>query len=129
MGMEGDLGSYILEVSYLFLHLIAVALLFYLSFRAMKLGSFFIRNIMFDDRGYVYKRRRYFNLILGIIFSLLFIYSLLQVIGLNLPLYVELGEVVWHDVMNGFLLISMICFVIFAYSFIPWELRDDRKHM
>ena len=128
-GTVGGLGTYILEISYLFLHLFATALLFYLGFRAIKLGSFFTRSLMFDDEGMLIKWKKWLFLSLSILFFLLGVYSILQIAGLNLPLSAQIGVVVWHDLMNGFILLSIVFITFFLYSFVPWELRDNRKHM
>ena len=128
-GTVGGLGTYILEISYLFLHLFATALLFYLGFRAIKLGSFFTRSLMFDDEGMLIKWKKWLFLALSILFFLLGVYSILQIAGLNLPLSAQIGVVVWHDLMNGFILLSIVFITFFLYSFVPWELRDNRKHM
>ena len=128
MGTNEEVGSYILEVSYLFLHLIAVAMIFYLSLRAVKFGSFFIRNVMFDSQGYISKPKKVISLVLSILFLGLGIYSILQISGLSLPLSGVISFVVWHDLMNGFILLSMISLSFYLYSFVPYELRDNRRH-
>ena len=117
-GMDGDaIGTSILEIAYLFLHLVAVAILFYLFFRAMKFGSFFVRGLTVDPNGVKYKGKQITFAVLGVLFLGLSIYAALQVFGLKLPLYEFMGLTIWHDLMNACLLLTMLFFLFFVYPF------------
>ena len=125
-GNEEELGSHILEISYLFMHLILCAIIVYLSFRAMKFGSFFVKNVVFDANGYPSKGRRILFIVLGSLFFLLFIYSFIQAVWMRLPLASEIGLVVWHDIMNGSFLALCIFIIFLIYPIVPY--KKDNKH-
>ena len=116
-----ELGSHVLEISYLFLHLILCAIIFYLSFRAMKFSSFFIKNVMFDENGYPSKGKW---ITVGVFFAIslaIFVYSLWQTITMNLPLANELGKIVWHDIMNATCVISFLLSAFLIYPTFPYN--------
>ena len=120
------LGSHVLEISYLFLHLILCAIIFYLAFRAMKFGSFFVKNVMFDGDGYPIKSKRIiFGVLAGLLFAI-FVYSFIQGILMNLPLATELGKIVWHDIMNASFLLSVILLIFVIYPIFPYS--NDNRH-
>ncbi len=120
------LGSHVLEISYLFLHLILCAIIFYLSFRAMKFGSFFIKNVVFDENGYPYKGKRIALIVIDVLLLGVFVYSLIQGITMSLPLSAELSKIVWHDIMNAsFILVCILLSFILYSFFIPYS-RDNR---
>ena len=123
---ETGLGSHILEISYLFLHLILCAIVFYLAFRAIRFGSFFIKNVVYDENGKVYKSKKVGFIITSIVFLVIFIYSMIQAFTMSLPLATELGKVVWHDLMNGFFLLTVIFTLFVLYTFVPYN-RDNKK--
>lgn len=125
-GGEGELGSHILEISYLFMHLILCAIVFYLGFRAMKYGSFFIKNNVYSFDGYVYKKRRVVYIIFATLSLAVFVYSFIQCITMSLPLAVQLGKVVWHDLMNAFFMIFIILLTFILYSLVPY--KHSNKH-
>ncbi len=125
-GNEEELGSHILEISYLFLHLILCAIVVYLSFRAMRFGSFFVKNVVFDDNGYPSKGRRILFIVLESLFFLVFIYSFIQSFFMILPLAKELGLVVWHDIMNGSFLALIIFLIFLIYPIVPF--KKDNKY-
>ena len=115
---EGSTGSHFLELSYLFLHLIACGILFYLFFRATRLGSFFIENVVLDEDKNPFKGKRICFIALSVLFLFVAVYSTLQVAGLNLPLYVEFGYVIWHDLMNAMYLLTFIFVSFIIYPFV-----------
>ena len=120
------LGSHILEISYLFMHLIVCAIIFYLAFRAMKFGSFFVKNVMFDGNGQpVNSKRIVFGVLSGLLF-IIFIYSFIQGITMSLPLAAEIGKVVWHDIMNASFILSIIFIVFVIYPIFPYN--NDNRH-
>ena len=119
IGYEGeDIGSHIFEISYLFVHLIVVAILFYLYFRAYKFGSFFTKGLTVDQNGVKYHKKHIVFAIIGSLLVLIAIYSTLQIIGLKFPLYDFMGEVIWHDLMNGCYLLSVIFISFFIYPYV-----------
>ena len=117
-GMDGDaIGTSILEIAYLFLHLVAVAILFYLFFRAMKFESFFVRGLMVDQNGVRYVKKQAIFAVFAFLFLLLSIYATLEVFGANLPLYDFFGMTIWHDLMNAGYLITALFLLFFLYPF------------
>ena len=121
------LGSHILEISYLFLHLVLCGILFYFSFRAMKFGSFFIKNVTYDENGDPYKSKRITFIVLDSIFVIIFVYSIIQCFTMTLPLAVELGKIVWHDIMNATFLASIIFATFILYPlYVPYD-RNNKK--
>ena len=125
-GSDGELGSHILEIMYLFMHLIICAIIFYLGFRAVRFGSFFIKNNVYDYEGVVYKKRWIVYIVLDSLFLALFTYSFIQAISMKLPLAKELGKVVWHDLMNASFLLFFIFLVFVLYPLVPYN--HDNKH-
>ncbi len=116
---ENSAGSHFLEISYLFIHIIACGILFYLFFRAMKFGSFFIENVTLDEEKNPYKGKRILFIVLSVIFLFIAVYSTMQISGMNLPLSSELGYVIWHDLMNAMYLLTIIfaSFVIYPFMY------------
>ncbi len=117
-GFKGDeIMSDILEITYLFMHLIIVAIIFYFAFRAIKFGSFFINNLTVDQYGNKYLKKHITFIVLSVLFLGLSIYATLAVIGLKVPLYDLMGLIIWHDLMNAGYLLTMIfvSFVIYPY--------------
>ena len=123
---ESEIGSHYLEISYLFMHLIICAIIFYLAFRAMRFGSFFIKNNMYDYDGNVYKKKFIVFIVLDVICFLVFIYSFVQGITMALPLATQLGEVIWHDLMNAFFLLGVILLTFVLYPKVPY--KHSNKH-
>ena len=118
IGYDGDdVMSHIFEISYLFIHLIVVAIIFYLSFKAYKTKSIFIDNLTVDQNGYKYPKKHIVFIVLAALFFILGIYATLAAFGLKMPLYNVMGHVIWHDLMNGCLLLTLIflSFVIYPY--------------
>lgn len=125
------IGTSILEISYLFIQLVALAILFYLFFRAMKFGSFFVRGLTVDPNGVKYKGKQIVFAVFGGLFFVLSIYATLQVFGLKLPLYDFMGLTIWHDLMNACLLVTVIFILFFIYPFTynhdDYNKKGDRK--
>ena len=121
-----ELGSHYLEIAYLFMHLIVCGILFYLSFRALRLGSFFIKNNVFDFDGKLFKKKWITYIIFASLFFVIFVYSFVQVITMKLPLAVQLGEIIWHDIMNAAFLISISLLMFVLYRLVPF--KRSNKH-
>ena len=119
-------ASHYLEISYLFMHLIVCGILFYLSFRALRLGSFFIKNNVFDFDGNVYKKKWITFIVFDSLFFAIFVYSFIQCITMKLPLAVQLGEIIWHDIMNTAFLISVSLLMFVLYRLVPF--KRSNKH-
>ena len=111
----------IFQISYLFLNLVILGLIFYLVFRGFKKGSSIFSGIMVKD----YNRKNVSSLIIaGIIsvFSLLIgIYAALLSFGLHLPLYDYLAGVISHSVMNAMFLLCLVTTSAFIFGFIYKE--------
>ena len=121
-----ELGSHYLEIAYLFMHLIVCGILFYLSFRALRLGSFFIKNNVFDFDGNLFKKKWIIYIVFASLFFAIFVYSFVQVITMKLPLAVQLGEIIWHDIMNATFLIFIILLMFVLYRLVPF--KRSNKH-
>lgn len=121
-----ELGSHYLEIAYLFMHLIVCGILFYLSFRALRLGSFFIKNNVFDFDGKLFKKKWVVYIVFASLFFAIFVYSFVQAITMKLPLAVQLGEIIWHDIMNAAFLISVSLLMFVLYRLVPF--KRSNKH-
>lgn len=126
MERADTLGSYILGVAYLFLHLIFCSIIFYVSFRATKLGSFFVKNLVYDAKGNVIKSKKILFIILSVIFFAVFVYSFIQGITMSLPLANVMAKVVWHAIMNAMFMATIIFMVFIIYPIVPYY--SDNKH-
>lgn len=114
--------SKILEISYLFIHIVALALLFFVYFNAFKNGSALIKNIMLETTKKKTKTKIITFMLVGTIFLLLAIYSSLIVAHLNLFLVNVIGYISWLDLMNGFYLLAFICF---TFAFYPLLIKGN----
>lgn len=116
----GGLASHILEISYLFIHLIICAIIFYLAFRAIKMGSFFIKNLIYEYDGSIKKKNWIIYIVLDSIFFLFFIYSAIESFSMALPLANEIGKIVWNDLMNASFLLFSIFLAFVLYVKVPF---------
>ena len=112
-----DVASSLFEISYLFIHLIIVAIIFYLSFRAIKQKSFFISNLMVGPNQEKYVKKQIVFGVLAFLFLSITVYATLNVFGLKLPLHDFMGHIIWHDLMNGGLLFTIIFTSFAIYPF------------
>ena len=109
----------ILEIGYLFLHLIMIAIVFYLAFRAFKIKSSIVALLTMGDNDE--KKTRNSLIISGILSVLFFfvgIYSTLHVLGLTCPPLNYLSMSFAHDFMNAGYFFGSIALVFFIYPFI-----------
>lgn len=126
-GYDGEeMGSHIMEIIYLFLHLVFVAIIFYLTFRAFKLKATILNNLMYDEDGKISKKAQIISLIIAIIFSIIAIYSTLVVFGIKLPLLSELSLGLTYDLLNAGYLLSLIAIMCFIFPFL-YDKNSEQK--
>lgn len=112
---ETELLSHILEISYLFIHLAALAIVFYITFRAFRFSSVLLMNIMINKDGSKATSKQIIFAILSAISLLVGIYSTLVISNVNLPLNNFFSFVIWHDLMNAFYLLFVIFLTFTLY--------------
>lgn len=122
-----DTGSHILEIIYLFLHLIMVAIVFYLAFRAFKVKTSITNLLMLDVNGVKITKSLVISGIVAALFLFLGIYSTLHICGLKTPPLDVFPIGLSHDFMNAGYLIGSIALVCFIYPFIhvPEEIKAE----
>ena len=113
-----DAGSHFLEITYLFLHLIMVAIVFYLAFRAFKIKPSLINLIMLDVNEVRIPKSLIISGILSVVFLFMGFYSTLFICGLKLPPlnFFPIGLV--HDLMNAGYLFGAVSLTFFLYPFV-----------
>ena len=120
-----DLGGHILEISFLFIHLIAIGIVFYLSFRAFKLGASIMNNFMLDEDDNKITSKLVLSAVFSVIFLFMAIYSTLNVFGLQMPIIEKASIGLSHDLMNAGYLLFTISLGLFIYPFI--HIKEARK--
>lgn len=118
---EGEVGGHVLEIIYLFFHLIMVAIVFYLSFRAFKIKVSFVNLLMLNEKGQRIKKPLIISGILTGVFFFIGIYSTLHLIGLQTPPLDIFPLGLTHDLMNAGYFFGSIALVLFIYPFIHEE--------
>ena len=118
---EGEVGSHVLEIIYLFFHLIMIAIVFYLSFRAFKIKVSITNLLMLDEKGQRIKKPLIISGILAFVFFFIGIYSTLHLIGLQTPPLDIFPLGLTHDLMNAGYFFGSIALVLFIYPFIHEE--------
>ena len=113
---ENNFSLYILEAIYLILHFVFIGIIFYLNFRAYKLGPQILLGLTLDKDNKIIKKTSILAGIFAILFFLLALYCFLITLGLDIPLSNFLGGLS-YDVYNGALLLAVIAFEIFIYPF------------
>ena len=113
-----DVGSHFLEITYLFLHLILVAIVFYLAFRAFKIKPSIINLMMLDVNEVKIPKSLIISGILSVVFLFIGIYSTLHICGLQTPPLDIFPIGLTHDLMNAGYLIGAISLTFFLYPFI-----------
>lgn len=111
--------SGIFEISYLFINLVLLALVFYLTFRGYKKGSSIMSGIMVKDYG---EKNVTSLVIAGVLMGFSFIvgiYAALLSFGLHLPLYDYLAGTISHSIMNAMALLFLVstCSFIFGLTY------------
>ena len=122
---KDDVGSHVLEIIYLFLHLIMVAIVFYLAFRAFKIKSSIVRLLMLDVNEVKIPKALIISAVVAVLFLFLGIYSTLHLFGLQTPPLDIFPIGLTHDLMNAGYLIGSIALVCFLYPFI--HVKDENN--
>lgn len=120
-----DAGSHVLEIIYLFLHLIMVAIVFYLAFRAFKVKVAITNLLMLDVNGVKITKSLVISGIVGGIFLFIGIYSTLHIVGLETPPLNIFPIGLTHDLMNAGYLIGVIALTCFIYPFIHEQPKNE----
>lgn len=104
----------IIGVVYLFLYLLAVAYMFYATFRAFLTKPQVLSVVMIDDHGLVIKKSVTTTLVLMIISGAIFAFSFAMACGLDkvLPIF---SKAVSFSIMNTALAVLVICFFFHIY--------------
>ncbi len=110
--------SNFLEIAYLFVHLVIVAVIFYLAFRAYKTKSSIIQMMMIEESGVKNRKSLIVSGILSGVFFFIGIYSMLHVFGLKTPPLNYLSSSLSHDLMNAGYLFGVIALAFFLYPFL-----------
>ena len=120
--------SSLFEMSYLFIQLIGLGIIFYITMRAYLKGSNIMAAIMVKD----YNEKNIVAIIIAgviaVISLLIGIYAILIVFGLPLPLYDYLGTIIPHCLMNAMLLLASLSICFFIFPFIYKEDLDKGGH-
>lgn len=120
-----DIGSHVLEIIYLFLHLIMLAIVFYLAFRAFKVKTSITNLLMLDVNEVRIVKSLVISGILAVFFLFVGIYATLAVCGLRLPPFDIFPIGIAHDLMNAGYFFGIIALVCFLYPFI--HVKEDEK--
>lgn len=120
---EGD--NNVLEIGYLFIHLIMNAIIFYLAFRGFKLKISIMNLLMLDDSGNRSKKALIISGVLSGVFFVIGIYSTLHILGLPMPPLNYLSLSTSHDLMNAGFLFGAVALTFFLYPFL-YE-KEDKK--
>ena len=113
-----DAGSHFLEIAYLFLHLIVLAIVFYLAFRAFKIQPSIIQLVMLDVNEEKMTKSLIISGIVTVLFYFLGIYSTLHICGLQTPPLDIFPIGLSHDLMNAGYFVGTIALTFFIYPFI-----------
>ena len=109
----------ILEIIYLFIHLVIIAIVFYLAFRAYKIKSSIVYLLTTgdNDEKKTLKSRIISGILSGIFLTIGF-YSMLHIFGVPCPPLNYLSMSFAHDFMNAGYFFGSIALVFFIYPFI-----------
>ena len=113
---DGD--SNVLEIVYLFIHLIMIAIIFYLAFRGFKIKISIINLIMLDENGDRNTKSLVISGVLSGLFYIIGIYSMLHIFGLPMPPLNFFSISTSHDLMNAGLLFGTVGLTLFLYPFL-----------
>ena len=123
-----DVASHILEIIYLFLHLIMLAIVFYLSFRAFKVKASIINLLMLDVNEVKIVKSLVISGIVAVFFLFTGIYSTLAVCGLKLPPFDIFPMGIAHDLMNAGYFFGLIALACFIYPFVHVSSRNKTEN-
>ena len=113
-----DTGSHFMEIMYLFLHLIMIAIVFYLVFRAYKIKPSLIQLMTLDVDGNKMTKSFVISLILSVFFLFMGIYSTLNLCGLKTPPLDIFPKGLIHDLMNAGYFVGAISLTFLIYPFV-----------
>ena len=116
-GTGDELGSHVLEIIYLFLHLIMVAIVFYLAFRAFKVKTSILNLLMLDVNEVKITKSLVISGILSVLFLFMGFYATLHICGLKTPPLDIFPIGLSHDLMNAGYLFGFVSLTCFVY---PW---------
>ena len=116
--------SGVFEISYLFLHLVLIAIIFYLTFRAYMKGSNIFAAFMMKDRNEKNITSIVIMSILAVFSLSLAVYSILIVFGLEVPLFNYINSIAAHSIMNAMLLLFMVSISALIFTFLYKEDKD-----
>ena len=122
-----DAGSHFLEITYLFLHLIMIAIVFYLVFRAFKIKASIINLITLDVNEIRITKSLIISGILSVFFLFMGIYSTLHLLGLKTPPLDVFPIGLTHDLMNAGYFFGAIALTFFIYPFIHVRNENEEK--
>ena len=114
----------VFEISYLFLHLVLLGIIFYLVFRAYMKGSNIMAAFMMKDFN---KKNTTSIVIMAVLaaFSLIIgVYSILIVFGVHVPLFEYISNIAAHSIMNAMMLLFVISVSFLIFPFIYKEDKD-----
>ena len=113
---DGD--SNVLEIAYLFIHLIMIAIVFYLTFRGFKIKVSIINLIMLDENEDKTTKTLVISGVLSGLFYTIGIYSTLHIFGLPMPPLNYFSLSTSHDLMNAGFLFGSIALTCFIFPFV-----------
>ena len=112
---EGD--NNVLEIAYLFIHLVMIAIFFYLAFRGFKIKVSILNLIMLDERENRVTKTLVISGVLSGLFYTIGIYSMLHIFGLPMPPLNYFSISTSHDLMNAGFLFGSIALTCFLFPF------------
>ena len=123
-----DAGSHVLEIIYLFLHLIMLAIVFYLAFRAFKIKTSITNLLMLDVNEVKIVKSLVISGIVAVFFLFTGIYSTLAVCGLKLSPFDIFPIGIAHDFMNAGYFFGVISLTCFIYPFVHVSSRNKTEN-
>ena len=115
---DTDIDSHVLEIIYLFLHLIMIAIVFYLSFRAFKIKTSIANLLMLDVNGVRIIKSLIISGIIGGISLFIGVYATLHLCGLKTPPLHVFPTGLAYDLMNAGYFFTVVAITLFIYPFI-----------
>lgn len=114
-GGQDEAGSRFMEIAYLFLHLIMVAIILYLAIRAFIKGPSIIHLMSLDVNQVRLTKSTIISAIIAALFLFMGIYSTLFVLGLKLPVLDLFSIGLAHDLMNAGYLVGILALAFLIY--------------
>ena len=117
-GAQDEAGSRFMEIAYLFLHLIMVAIILYLAIRAFIKGPSIIHLMSLDVNQVRLTKSTIISSIVAALFLFMGIYSTLFISGLKLPVLDLFSLGLAHDLMNAGFLFGSVALTCFIFPFV-----------